>query len=106
MAAVALELSLIFGYGTGGYLFYMNSAGNLIFAQLGNNNILTGPAITDTNFHHVAVTINGGTVVFYLDGVAYPVGGPTMSPSHLQVGLASGIGRTMETTVFWGHWMN
>ena len=34
----------------------------------------TSPGLlTDTNFHHVAVTKSGSTVVFYVDGVAYPV---------------------------------
>ncbi|HTV61292.1 MAG TPA: LamG-like jellyroll fold domain-containing protein, partial [Verrucomicrobiae bacterium] len=28
----------------------------------------TGPAITDTNWHHIAVTYSGSTVDFYLDG--------------------------------------
>ena len=27
--------------------------------------------ITDTNFHHLAVTKNGSSVIFYVDGVAY-----------------------------------
>ena len=29
-------------------------------------------AITDTNWHHLAVTKSGTNVVFYVDGVAYP----------------------------------
>ncbi len=62
---------VIFGYGTGGYLFFMNSAGSLIFGQLGNPAYVTGPAITDTSWHHVAVTKVGSVIVFYLDGVAY-----------------------------------
>ena len=28
--------------------------------------------VTDTDFHHVAVTKNGSTVIFYVDGVANP----------------------------------
>ncbi|HEV2437589.1 MAG TPA: LamG-like jellyroll fold domain-containing protein, partial [Verrucomicrobiae bacterium] len=62
---------VIFGYGTGGYLFFMNSVGSLIFGQLGNPAYVTGPAITDTSWHHVAVTKVGSVIVFYLDGVAY-----------------------------------
>ena len=27
----------------------------------------------DTNWHHVAVTKVGSVIIFYLDGVAYPV---------------------------------
>ena len=30
-------------------------------------------AVMDTNWHHVAVTKSGSAMIFYLDGVAYPV---------------------------------
>jgi hypothetical protein len=62
---------VIFGYGSGGYLFYMNSSGNLTFSKLGDASYVTGPAVTDTNWHHVAITKNGSTITFYLDGVGY-----------------------------------
>jgi Concanavalin A-like lectin/glucanases superfamily/Immunoglobulin domain len=65
--------AIIFGYGTGGYLFFLDTLGDLTFCQLGNPADVSGPAITDTNLHHVAVTKIGSTIVFYLDGVAYPV---------------------------------
>jgi len=29
-------------------------------------------AISDTNFHHLAVTKYGNTVIFHVDGIAYP----------------------------------
>ncbi|MEJ0088278.1 MAG: LamG-like jellyroll fold domain-containing protein [Limisphaerales bacterium] len=62
----------IFSYGTGAYYFGIGAAGFLFFSQAGNPDYVTGPYITDTNFHHVAVTKVGSTVVFYMDGVAYP----------------------------------
>jgi hypothetical protein len=63
----------IFDCGSGGYVFFMESNGGLDFAKLGDVLPQYGPSITDTNFHHVALTKTGSTVVFYLDGAAYPV---------------------------------
>ncbi len=63
----------ILGCGPGGYYFLMGSNGQLLFDKLGDVYPQTGPYITDTNFHHVALTKSGSTVVFYLDGTAYPV---------------------------------
>jgi len=54
----------------GAYILYMNGDGSLIFAQLGNSSYLLGPAITDTNWHQLTVTMIGGSVVFYVDGLA------------------------------------
>ena len=50
---------------------YLHGQG-LVLHQMGSPTDLNGPSITDTNWHHVAVTKIGGTVVFYVDGVAYP----------------------------------
>jgi hypothetical protein len=80
----------IFGYGTGAYLFGINSAGNLFFSQQGNFAYVSGPAITDTNFHHVAVSMVGSTVVFYLDRVAYAT--PAYSVTFTFTGGPPGIG--------------
>jgi Tol biopolymer transport system component len=67
---------LIFGYGQNGYAFYLLNDGRLAFGKIGVNQIdayefYEFPAlkITDTNFHHVAVTKAGNEVRFYLDGV-------------------------------------
>jgi hypothetical protein len=60
----------IFGYGSGGYYFCMNSLGQLVLSELGNPAFASGPSITDTNWHHIAVTMTNGTVTFYLDGIA------------------------------------
>jgi hypothetical protein len=63
----------IFGCGWGGYCFYMGPDGELDFDRLGDVAPQRGPSITDTNWHHVAVTKSGSEVVFYLDGTACPV---------------------------------
>jgi hypothetical protein len=66
--------AVIFGYGQDGYALYLNSGG---VALLSKYNVRGGEtksraAIKDTNWHHLAVTKSGTTVVFYVDGVAYP----------------------------------
>lgn len=63
---------LIFSYGNAGYGFGMWHDGRLFLSHIDVNNISTTGAITDTNYHHVAVTKDGYTVVFYIDGKAYP----------------------------------
>jgi hypothetical protein len=63
----------ILGCGWGGYYLLIESSGKLDFDRLGDVAPLPGPKITDTNFHHVALTKAGNEVVFYLDGTAYPV---------------------------------
>lgn len=63
----------IFECGWGGYCLFMGSDGELDFCKLGDVLPQRGPKITDTNFHHVALTKVGSAIVFYLDGVAYPI---------------------------------
>ena len=57
---------------------------------MGNFNYVSGPSITDTNLHHVAVTKVGSTIVFYLDGVAYAT--PAYSVTFTFAGGPPGIG--------------
>ncbi|HEY3761924.1 MAG TPA: LamG-like jellyroll fold domain-containing protein [Verrucomicrobiae bacterium] len=61
---------VIMSYAPGGYCFFVNSIGQLVLSQLGDYNWAGGQYINDTNWHHVAVTVANGTVIFYLDGVA------------------------------------
>ncbi len=65
-------IGIIFGYGSGGYGLYLDPSGLLGLTRVGNDAVAPGVSITDTNLHHVAVTKVGSTVVFYVDGVAYP----------------------------------
>src|SRR5207244_2278071 len=60
----------IFSYGYGGYVLGLKDDGHLFLSRVGISEVL-GQSITDMIFHHVAVTKNGTSVVFYLDGVAY-----------------------------------
>ena len=64
---------MLFAYGAGGYGFYLTSAGNLTIGCIGFDQSASAAAVTDTGLHHVAMTKSGGTVIFYLDGAAYPI---------------------------------
>jgi CSLREA domain-containing protein len=60
-----------FAYGNGGYGFGIDQTTNRLFlTHVENSAVFSTGTITDTNFHHVAVTRSGGTVTFYIDGVA------------------------------------
>jgi hypothetical protein len=63
---------LIFGYNSGGYGIYMDPSGTPTLTKTDINQVKPSMTITDTNWHHVAVTKSGSTVVFYVDGVVYP----------------------------------
>ncbi|MBK7393686.1 MAG: hypothetical protein IPI64_10365 [Chloracidobacterium sp.] len=64
----------VFAYGTGGYGIGMREATNTVFLTAVEVSYVESPTmpITDTNFHHVAVTKTGNQVVFYVDGNASP----------------------------------
>ena len=79
----------IFGCGPGGYYFLMESNGKLDFDKLGDAVPQSGPFITDTNFHHVALTKVGSTVTFYLDGAASSV---SSDPTTFTFTTSIGIG--------------
>ena len=66
--------AVIFGYGQDGYALYMNSSGVPILSKYNvhGGETKSRAAIKDTNWHHLAATKSGTTVVFYVDGVAYP----------------------------------
>ena len=67
----------ILNYGPGGYAFWMDASGHLFFSKAFNVDLQsTGALITDTNFHHVAVTKSGSSVVFYVDGVGLIAAAP------------------------------
>lgn len=66
---------LIFSCPYGGYGLGMMDNGSIYLSKVGYSFVSPTFVITDTtNFHHLAVTKVGGTVVFYLDGVAETAG--------------------------------
>ena len=60
----------IFGYGYGGYALGMLDDGQLFLTDVGISGVSSNATVTDTNWHQIAVTVNDGTVIFYVDGVA------------------------------------
>ncbi len=64
--------AIIFGFGSGGYGLGINNTGGVFLTRVDFDNVTVNAGLTDTNFHHVAVTKNGTAVTFYVDGVAYP----------------------------------
>ena len=63
--------AVFFAYGNLGYGFGIDqSTGRTFLTHVGVTASFSVATITDTNYHHVAVTKQGGTVTFYVDGVA------------------------------------
>jgi hypothetical protein len=62
----------IIGYGAGGYVVGFFSDGRLFLSRNGVDSVNSTNSITDTNWHHIAVTKAGNTVVFYVDGLREP----------------------------------
>jgi len=60
-----------FAYGSQGYGFAIDQpTGRLLLTQIQVSAVFSVGTITDTNYRHVAVTKQGSTVTFYIDGVA------------------------------------
>ena len=91
------SFAAFFSLGDGGYQFGITKSGALYLAITMEDeyidapyNVQSSPQITDTNFHHVAVTKSGSNVWFFVDGtsaLAPPFVGsfqyPTDSPSAI-----------------------
>ena len=60
-------------YGFGGYALIVepNPPNRIVLGKVGFPGS-GGPSFQDTEWHHVAATKSGSTVVIYLDGVAFP----------------------------------
>ena len=61
---------LVFSFGDQGYGFGLNDNGQLFLSQIDDSEVVSSLLVTDTGWHHVAVTMTNNTVVFYVDGVA------------------------------------
>jgi len=65
----------IFYFGSQGYGMGMHSDGAISLTKIDVDDVnddAYGASITDTDWHHVAVTKSNTVVSFYIDGVAYP----------------------------------
>jgi hypothetical protein len=68
--AVAGEGGLVFGYGRGGYGLGLLNDGHLLLSKIDVDGVFSTGVVSDTNWHHVAVTKSGATTVFYIDGAS------------------------------------
>lgn len=60
---------VLFGFGQNGYALIISAQGNtLALTKVGINSVSSNLAVNDDQWHHVAMTKTGNTVVFYLDG--------------------------------------
>src|SRR5260221_6209979 len=77
------EGGIVFGYGSGGYTLGMLDDGTPLLSQVDISGVFGTQKITDTAFHHLAVTKSRSTVEFYVDGTASsaPAYNPTF-PFH------------------------
>jgi len=82
-------IAVVVGYGLSGYALALFPDGTPFLTQVGAGNTSPTRTITDTNFHHLAVTKSGATIVFYVDGVAYSA--PSFDPGFV-FSTALGIG--------------
>jgi len=65
----------IFYFGSQGYGMGMHTDGAISLTKIDVDDVnddTYGARVTDTNWHHVAVSKAGTLVTFYIDGVAYP----------------------------------
>src|SRR5207302_1765977 len=65
--------ALVFAFGSGGYGLGLDFSGHPMLTRVDKDQLSASAAITDTEFHHVAITKSGTTIIFYIDGAAYPV---------------------------------
>ena len=82
------------GGGDRSFAFGINSAGNLFLSLVNVTATYSTATITDTAWHHVAVTRSGSTVQFYIDG--RPVGADYGYVATFSVSGRLAIGQTGE----------
>ena len=68
----------ILGYGPGGYALVVFDDGSFGLTQDSVNDTRVPPVLTDTNWHHVAITKAGTLVTAFVDGVQQPT--PSLNP--------------------------
>src|SRR5882724_12765528 len=71
-ASLDFNGGILFGYGHSGYALALLDDGHALLSSVEKSAVFSVHQITDTNWHHVAVTTASGNVVFYVDGLADP----------------------------------
>jgi alpha-tubulin suppressor-like RCC1 family protein len=100
--AVSGEGGVVFGYGRNGYGFGLLNNGQMFLSRIDVDGVLSAGVVTDTNWHHVAVTKSGATTVFYLDGV--PASAPLFYATTNTFDTSAAIGSRGDARggTFWG----
>ncbi|MGC3959829.1 MAG: immunoglobulin domain-containing protein [Verrucomicrobiota bacterium] len=82
------------GAGGGGLTFYLQADSRLALGKLQVNVVTSDAMVTDTNWHHVAVTKQSTNVCFFVDGAAYA------APAYDSGGF------TFDGPAYIGAWLN
>ena len=82
--------AIFMAYGYDGYGFGIYDDGSLFLTRVGIDAVTIPNLITDTNWHHVALTKAGTNVVFYVDGVSYPAPSSYTSVFNFDTDVAIG----------------
>jgi len=101
--SIAGNGAYIFGYGVGGYGLFLLDAGEVGLTKNSYGDIHVSPAVTDTNWHHVAVTKSGSNVVFYVDGTLLPAPSPYSDTFQFTTSAAIGSRGDGGGNTFYGN---
>jgi len=88
--AIAGQGGMVFGYGRDGYGFGLMDDGRLLLSKIDVDGIHSTKVVSDTNWHHVAVTKSGTTAMFYIDGA--PSSAPISYTTTYQFDTSAAIG--------------
>ena len=95
----------ILGGGINNYAFALLPDGRMTFSQVVTSRIDSTGAVTDTQWHHVAITRGGNTVRFFIDGVDAGSGTYSTSlsfDSPFSIGSLSQVVLGTGVEPFWG----
>ena len=92
--------ALIFGFGSGGYALGIHSDGTLFLTEIEVDEVDASVSVTDTGFHHIAVTKSGVNVVFYVDGLAYSAGSTADSYAFTTPAAIGARGDTLANSFY------
>jgi alpha-tubulin suppressor-like RCC1 family protein len=100
--STAGEGGLVLSYGRFGYGFGLLNSGKLILSRIDIDGILSSGTVTDTNWHHIAVTKLGNSAVFYIDGL--PASTPIPYNTSFSFSSSISIGSRGDALggTFWG----
>jgi subtilisin-like proprotein convertase family protein len=92
--------SVFLSYGSSGYGFGLDHNGRPLLTKIDISGVTANIIVADTNWHHLAMTKSGTSVIFYVDGVAYP----TTYSTTFTFGTPVAIGARGDTlgNSFWG----